>query len=138
LKSKAARLRLLEAFRRRGLGARPRFQNLRVEISHAFFLSANVQSAIAANGEKPFHRLTIEADRFVPLEPHEGLLHDVARPFAVADNARRVLQKRQLEALQQSVDSCAGFHRSVRARGRHFKSINARAHKKLRIFLPAA
>src|SRR5438046_2073646 len=50
----AARLLALNPFVRRRAVAFLFFENLFVEISHALLLSANVEGAIATNGEEPF------------------------------------------------------------------------------------
>ena len=98
---KASRLLVLDMFVRRGIVAFLFFENLLVEISHALFLSADVESAIATNGEEPFRGRMIELLAFASLQLNKGFLHDIPCPITIAENARGVLQEGQLEAAEQ-------------------------------------
>src|SRR5256885_10024313 len=57
---KTARFLALDPLVRRGILAFVFFEKFLVEISHALFLSANIEGAIAADGEKPPDRGLIE------------------------------------------------------------------------------
>ncbi len=78
------------------------FENLIVEISHALFLSANVEGPIAANGKEPFGRRGIGLATFVSFKLHKGFLDDITGPVAIAEDARGVLQEGQLEATHEA------------------------------------
>ena len=73
------------------------FENFLVEISHALFLSANVEGAIAADREKPFGGSEIQLPALASLQLDECFLNYVTGPVAIAQNPRGVLQERQLE-----------------------------------------
>ena len=77
------------------------FENPLIEISHALFLSADVESAIATDGEEPFRGSMIELLAFASLQLNKGFLHDILCPITIAENARGVLQEGQLETAEQ-------------------------------------
>ena len=102
-KEKSARFLALDMFVRRGTRWLSLFfENFLVEISHALFLSANVERAVAADGEEPFGRSGIGLPAFAALQLNKSLLHDIPRPVAIAQNASGILQKGQFEAAEQS------------------------------------
>ncbi len=98
---KPARFLLLDPFVRRGLFAGSVFENLLVEISHALFLSANVEGAIAANGEEPFRGRGIDLPPFAALQLDKRFLHDIPRAVTIAEDARGILEERQFEAAKE-------------------------------------
>ena len=97
---KTARLFLLHPFVRRTGFCRFLFDNSLVEISHALFLSADVEGTIAANGEEPFRRGGVGLTPFSSLKFDKGLLDDIARSLPVTEDARGVLQKGQFETAE--------------------------------------
>ncbi len=89
---KAACFLAFDPLVRRGLVAFVFFEQCLVEIGHAFFLSADVQGAIAADGKEPLGRRGIRLPAFAPSQLDKRFLHDVACPFAIAQDARGLLQ----------------------------------------------
>ena len=123
-KEEAARLFCLEVLVRRRLLALARFEQLLVEIRHAFFLTANIEGAIAANGEEPFRRGVVEFGPIFELEFHKSFLHDITCAVAIAQNARRILQERPLEALEERVHLFAVDSRRLDLNALHLFSLS--------------
>jgi hypothetical protein len=106
---KSFRFLALDPFVRRGIVAFLSFENLVVEISHALFLSANVEGAIAANREEPLRRRGIGLPALVALQFDKRFLDYIAGSVAIAEDARGVLQEGQLETTQEGVEIVIGW-----------------------------
>src|SRR5690349_17412319 len=100
-KEKSLRFLLFDSFVRRRIPARILFENLLVEISHAFFLSTDVEGAIAADGEEPFRGRGIRLSAFTPLEFNKCFLDYIPRPIPIAQNPSRILQKWKFKPTQK-------------------------------------
>jgi hypothetical protein len=77
-------------------------ENFLVEISHALFLSADVESAITADGEEPFRGRGIRLPAFTPPQLNKCFLDDILRPIPIAQNSSGILQKWEFESAKKS------------------------------------
>ena len=69
------------------------------EAFHAPLLAQHVERAVATHSEQPFRHVIGNRLARLGHEPDERILHDVARPFRVADEPCRITQQRRLMPL---------------------------------------
>lgn len=67
-----------------------------VEGRHANRLLSRIQRQVAAHREEPRREMSVEPCRILPAQAKEGLLHDVAGRFQVAEEPLRVADQRPL------------------------------------------